>query len=119
MACWPKFPGIISRSMKTPGTSFIGEIGARPGLIMPGQPRVGHKFYQEVAPGVAMDRTEITSLAETLKTPAGTLARCLKTKEGTPLNLQELEFKTYAPGIGLVQDGDALLAEYGWRSAAQ
>lgn len=46
---------------------------AKPGMIMPGRPSVGLKYYQEIAPGVAMDRAEIVSLTETLKTPAGVL----------------------------------------------
>ena len=30
--------------------------GAKAGLMMPGKPKVGMKYYQEIAPGVAMDR---------------------------------------------------------------
>ena len=70
------------------------------------------KDYQEVAPGVAMGRAEGIRLDETLETPAGTFSDCLKTQEGTALNLLEREFKTYAPGIGLIQDQNLLLAEY-------
>src|SRR4029078_7114428 len=43
-----------------------GESGARFGLMMPGKPKVGDKFYQEIAPKVAMDRVEIVSTDETL-----------------------------------------------------
>ena len=35
------------------------------GVIMPGLPMLGAKYYQEIAPGVAMDRAEIISLDET------------------------------------------------------
>ena len=48
-----------------------GTNGATFGLMMPGAPKVGMKFYNEQAKGVAMDRAEIVSVSETLKTPAG------------------------------------------------
>lgn len=86
----------------------------RPGLIMPGAPKVGMKYYQEIAPGVAMDRAEVVSLSETLATPAGQLANCLLSKEASALE-PVTEFKTYAPGIGLVQDQALRLVSYGYR----
>ena len=41
-------------------------------MMMPGSPKAGQKFYQELAPGVGMDRAEILSIAEKVVTPAGT-----------------------------------------------
>jgi hypothetical protein len=87
---------------------------AEPGMIVPGQPRVGQKCYQEVAPGIAMGRAQVVSLEETLETPAGTFEACLKTHETTALNPLESEHKTYAPGIGPIQDAGLLLTEYGF-----
>lgn len=95
------------------GAWLAGKKRAQAGLIMPGEPKAGMKYYQEIAPGVAMDRAEIVRLDETLDTPAGTFTDCLKIEEGTALNLLEQEFKTYAPGIGLIQDANLLLTEYG------
>ena len=86
----------------------------KPGLIMSGVPKVGLKYYQEIAPGIAMDRAEVVSLNEKLKTPAGTFDKCLKTKEGSALKFWEKEFKIYAEGIGLIQDGNMLLVKYGF-----
>ena len=91
-----------------------GEEKAKFGLIMPGNPIIGMKYFQEVAPGVAMDRAEVISLDETLETPAGTFPNSLKTQEGTALNPLEVEYKTYAPGIGLIQDQKLLLSNYGY-----
>jgi hypothetical protein len=88
--------------------------GARGGLMMPGAPEVGMKYYQELAPGVAMDRATIASLSESFETPAGTFEKCLRTGEGSGLNPDENEFKTYAPGIGLIQDENLLLTGYGF-----
>jgi hypothetical protein len=101
------------------GAWLAGKNKARAGLIMPANPQVDMKYYQEVAPRVAMDRAEVLSLDETLETPAGTFTNCLKTKEGTALNFFEREYKTYAPGIGLIQDQKLLLVEYGFVDAAK
>ncbi len=84
------------------------------GLIMPGTPKTGMKYYQEIAPGVAMDRAEIISLDEICETPAGTFSNCMKVKEGTALNIFETEYKYYVPGIGLIQDADLVLTKYGF-----
>ncbi|MDH5705223.1 MAG: hypothetical protein OEZ45_04315 [Candidatus Aminicenantes bacterium] len=90
-----------------------GKDGAKFGLMVPGTPVVGARYYQEIAPKVAMDRAEIVSITESLKTPAGEYRNCLKTEETTPLEPREKEYKIYAPGIGLVQDGPLRLVEYG------
>ena len=96
------------------GAWLAGENGARAGLIMPGRPKVGMKYYQEVAPDIALDRAEILALDETFETTAGALSGCLRTEEGTALDPGEKEQKTYAPGVGLVQDETLLLTGYGF-----
>ncbi len=84
---------------------------ARAGLMMPGTPLLGARFYQEIAPEVAMDRAEIVSLAETLNAPSGNYKGCLKVEETTPLEPGVREYKLYAPGVGLIQDGGLALVE--------
>jgi hypothetical protein len=90
-----------------PGSSII----AQAGIIMPGTILLGGKYFQEIAPGVAMDRAEIKSMTEVVETQAGTFENCLKTFETTPLDKKAKDFKFYAPGIGLVKDGDLTLKE--------
>lgn len=87
-----------------------GANGARFGLMIPGRPRVGDKYYQEIAPKVAMDRVEIVSTDEALKTPAGTFEHCLHLKETTPLE-GDVSHKWFAPGVGMVKDDEFELAE--------
>lgn len=79
--------------------------GARQGLFMPSRALLGARFYQELAPGVAMDRVEIVSDSETLKTPAGEFKGCLKTEETTPLEPGVKDYKIYARGVGMIRDG--------------
>ncbi|MHC4663498.1 MAG: hypothetical protein ACYS8W_17700, partial [Planctomycetota bacterium] len=95
------------------GAWIAGEDGAKPGLIMPGEAVLGGRFYQEVAPKVAMDRCELVDLDAKITTPAGKFVNCLKTFESNPLD-GESEYKMHAPGIGLVQDENLLLIEYGY-----
>lgn len=96
------------------GAWLVGEGGAKAGLLMPGKPKLGMKYYQEIARGVAMDRAQVLKLDDQLETPAGLFSDCLLTKEGSALNPFELEFKTYAPGIGLIQDEKLLLTSHGF-----
>lgn len=92
---------------------LAGKGNAKPGLIMPGQPRKGMKYFQEVSPGLAMDFASITALGVTLDTPAGRFTDCLQTEEGNALNSFEKETKIYAPAIGLAQSGDLFLTKHG------
>jgi hypothetical protein len=92
-----------------------GAAGATFGLMMPGKPVVGMKFYNEQAKGVAMDRAEVVSVTDTLTTPAGSFDRCVKTRETTPLEKFAREYKLYAPGVGLIKDGDMVLVSVSGR----
>ena len=95
-----------------PGVWHSGVNGAHFGLMMPAHPRVGDRFYQELSPGIAMDRFEILSVDETIKTPAGTFDHCVHIRETSPLST-DVGHKWFAPRIGLVLDGDAELVSSG------
>ncbi len=86
---------------------------SKSGIIMPGTPLLGARHYQEMAPN-AMDRAEIISDDVTMKTPAGTFKNCLRVEETSGLDPDEKCYKTYAPGVGLIQDDDLLLTKYGF-----
>jgi len=94
------------------GSWLSGVKGARWGLMMPGTVTLGSRYYQEVAPGVAMDRAEIVGIGETVETPAGKFADCIRTEETTPLEKGK-SAKVYAPGVGLICDGNLKLVKYG------
>jgi len=95
------------------GAWLAGQNGARFGLMMPGEPTLNARYYQEIAPRVAMDRAEIVSLTEQRRTPAGNFTNVLKIAETNPLEGHSLEYKYYAPDIGLLQDGQLKLVKYG------
>ena len=92
------------------GSWRAGVDGARPGVIMPGINLVGARYFQEVAPDIALDRAETLSVTETLTVPAGTFQNVLKTKETTALE-KGREFKFYAPDVGLIRDADLELVD--------
>lgn len=100
------------------GSWRSGVKGARFGLAIPGSPKVGMKYAQEIAPGVAMDRAEVVSISgrqsgqwEVGSISGGHTAKsgrwdnCLVVRESTPLE-KGTEEKWYAPGVGLLRDGD-------------
>ncbi len=87
------------------------EKNSQAGIIMPGTILLGARHYQEIAPN-AMDRAEIISDDVTMKTPAGTFTNCIRVEETTGLDPDEKGYKTYAPGVGLIQDEDLLLIKY-------
>lgn len=97
------------------GSWLSGVKGARFGMMMPGKPMPGQRFYQEMAPGVGMDRTEILSANETVVTPAGTFKNCLHVVETSPLEKNLKDHKWYVAGIGPVKDEEMLLTKYGAR----
>jgi hypothetical protein len=92
------------------GSWRSGESGAHFGLFVPGKPARGDKYYQEIAPKVAMDRAEITSITDSVRTGAGTFGSCIRTRETTPLEPGVVEWKRYCPGVGIVEDGELKLA---------
>jgi hypothetical protein len=80
--------------------------------MMPGLPLLKARYYQEVAPGSAMDRAEIVAVGVTQRTLAGEFKDCVRTEETTPLEKGK-SHKVYAPGVGQVTDGETKLVKYG------
>ena len=90
------------------GTWLSGEKGATFGLFIPGKPTAGDRYYQELAPKVAMDRAEVVSVSDKLKLPAGAFTGCVHTKESSAIEIGS-EGKWYAPGVGLIKDAEFVL----------
>ena len=85
-----------------------------PGVLMPGNPKVGDKFRSEDVPKITTEDNEVLSLAETVTVPAGTYQDCLKMKE--VLSDGAIEYKYYAKGVGCVRElpegGDVVLKSH-------
>lgn len=93
------------------GAWLAGKDGAKAGMVMPGSPAVGQKYYQEIAPGKAMDRAENKSLTEIVKTDAGEFKDVLKVEETTPLEVGDISIKMYAPEVGMIFDDGVKLVK--------
>jgi hypothetical protein len=92
------------------GSWLSGVNGARFGLMVPGSPKVGDRYFQEQAPNVAMDRAEVVGVTAELKVPSGTYQNCLRTRESSAIESGS-EDKWYAPGVGLIKDAEFVLAK--------
>lgn len=89
-----------------------GVDGARAGIVMPGNPLVGARYFEEIAPGVALDRGEVVSVDEEVTVPAGTFTGVLEIADSTALEPEaETEQKLYAPGVGQIVDEELELVE--------
>ena len=89
-----------------------GENGAKPGIIMPGTFLLGSRYFQEIAPDVAMDRGCNLAMGLTVETPAGTFNNCVEVRETSPIEPGAKSRKLYCPGIGLVFDDGAELVDW-------
>lgn len=96
------------------GSWRAGVDGALPGLIMPGTFLLGAKYFQEMAPGVALDRGKNVAMGLRIETDAGVFEGCVKVLDTDALKPgEEGDEKVYCPGIGLVRDEDISLTDYG------
>jgi hypothetical protein len=102
---------VVSRE----GSWLSGSRGATFGLMMPGRVAVGDRYYQEIAPEVALDRAQVVAVGGQIETPAGTFKGCVRMKETSALEMGSSE-KWYAPEVGLVRDDDLVLVKVERRS---
>jgi hypothetical protein len=91
------------RFVKASDSWESGVNGAKPGIIMPGNPRPGDTYRQEYyPPGQALDQAQVLGSAS-VKVPYGAFRHSLATSEFSPLEPQT-EKKFYAAGLGEVAE---------------
>ena len=95
------------------GAWRAGVAGAKPGVLMLGSPVAGARHFQEVAPGVALDRAEVISVGGSHTVPAGTFTDVLRVVDSNALSPGggSGDLKIYAPGVGLIVDEALELVE--------
>ncbi len=93
------------------GSWRAGVDGALPGLIMPGTFLLGSRYFQESAPGVALDRAEHLRMGFEMETPAGAFDDCVEVVETSELDAAAESSKIYCEDIGLVEDSGLQLVE--------
>ena len=97
---------------------------AQPGILMPGTFLLGAKYFQEIAVNLedkeesAIDRGEHVAMGEDVEVPAGVWEDCVVVLDTNPAEApdgcSDEDQKTYCPGIGIVQDEDLELVDYGF-----
>lgn len=92
------------RAVSTEGSWEAGVDGAKPGIVMKANPRVGEIYRQEYYVGEAEDMAEVLRLDGTVKVKYGLFDNVLVTKEWTPLEPGVEENKYYARGVGLLKE---------------
>jgi hypothetical protein len=93
------------RPVSTAGSWEAGVDGALPGIVMLAEPQVGDVYRNEFYAGEAEDLAKVVELDGSIEVPAGAFIATLVTQDWTPLEPDQLERKTYAPGVGLVAEG--------------
>jgi hypothetical protein len=88
------------------GSWTAGVDGAEPGIIMESHPKVGDAYRQELLLNEAEDFARVLSLNQSVKVPFGSFDHCVETTESSGVEPGAVEFKFYAPGIGVVFDND-------------
>jgi hypothetical protein len=94
--------------VRSKGSWEAGVDGAKPGIIMPADPKVGDSYREEYYPGHATDAAEVISLDgaelnDAVSTPYDSFSKnVLVTKAWNPLEPNILEHKYYVPGVGLI-----------------
>ncbi len=87
------------------GSWEAGIDGAKAGINMLAMPKVGMSYRQEYYFNEAEDEAEVVEVGLSVTVPVGTYDNCIKIKEWTDLEPDQIGYKTYAPGIGIVLDG--------------
>lgn len=88
------------------GSFKAGVKGAKPGIMMKANPRVGDLYRQEFLLNEAEDLGQVLSLTGSATVPAASCSDCLVTKDFTPLEPDSVENKFYARGIGTILEVD-------------
>jgi hypothetical protein len=86
--------------VSTKGSWEAGVDGAKAGIIMQADPKVGQSYRQEYYPGEAMDMARVLSFEASVRVPYGSFDHVLETKEWTPLQPGFFEKKYYVRGVG-------------------
>ena len=84
------------------GSFEAGVDGAQPGIIMPAEPEVGISYRQEYYKGEAEDNGAVLALEQQADVARGHFDDVLLTADTITIEPAVLEYKLYAPDVGLV-----------------
>jgi hypothetical protein len=83
------------------GSWQAGVDGAKPGIIMPANPKVGDTYRQEYYKGRAEDMGTVVALDKKVTVRADTFDNCLQIKDWSMIETST-DFKYYCPAVGFM-----------------
>lgn len=89
------------------GSFEAGVNGGLPGVIMPANPSAGMEYRQEYYAGKAEDNGAVLAPGQQAEVAAGHYDNALLTADSSTIEPNVLEYKLYAPDVGLVLTLDA------------
>jgi hypothetical protein len=89
--------------VRSDGSWEAGVKGAKPGIVMKANPRVGEVYRQEYYAGHAEDMAKVLSRNKSVAVTYGSFEHALETSEWTPLERGVVEHKYYVKGVGNVR----------------
>jgi hypothetical protein len=92
------------KTTSTEGSFEAGVEGARPGVLIPGHPKVGLVGRQEFLKGEAEDHFRVLDLKASVSVPFVSTGKALRTREWTPLEPAAVDNKYYVRGVGTVRE---------------
>jgi hypothetical protein len=87
----------------TKGSWEAGVDGAKPGIVMHANPKLGPEFYQEFRPGIAEDKGKVLGIHVTVRTSKTTYRNAVEIRDTNPLDPSLVAHKWYVRGVGLVK----------------
>jgi hypothetical protein len=81
------------------GSWEAGVDGAKPGIIMPADPKVGQTYRHEYYKGKAEDLGTILATAKKVTVAHGTFDGCLQIRNWSTLDTTQNEHRYYCPGV--------------------
>ena len=86
--------------VRSDGSWEAGVKGAKAGIVMKANPRVGNVYRQEYYAGHAEDMAKVLSRNTSVAVAYGSFQHALQTSEWTPLERGVVEHKYYVRGVG-------------------
>ncbi len=87
------------------GTWRVGVNGAKPGVIMPADPKVGDAYFQENAPGIANDMGRVSAVGVSRTIGGNSYEDLVVIQDSNPMeDCDSEEEKVYVAGIGEIVD---------------
>ncbi len=97
------------------GSWRAGVDGAKPGIIMPASPAVGDGYYQENAPGIALDMGRVAAVGLSDTFGGTSYPDVIRVMDSNPIDDEdpcEEEEKLYVPGVGEAADTSKRLISF-------